>query len=314
MMPRPCTTTGAEAVTGWIFDIQRFCIRDGPGIRTTVFFLGCPLRCAWCHNPEGIETRPILSFVTERCIHCSRCAALCPDGAHRIEGKKHLLDRSRCQACGRCVDGCWNAALEFPGRESAAGAVFEQVLRDGPFYETTGGGMTLSGGEPLSQIDFADAMLRLGRRHGLHCAVETCGLAPWDHIERIRSNVDLFLYDVKNPDPSGHRANTGADNRAILDNLRELHDSGARIRLRYPLVGGHNDSDANLAALVELGRSLPNIEGLEVLPYHPLHLGKLGRFGLVQMDAGAAPPEPQTMARWIDALKASGLPVMEAGA
>ncbi len=267
-------------VTGIVFDIQRFSIHDGPGIRTTVFFKGCPLRCAWCHNPEGISPQPRLSFVETLCIGCRACVEACQHGVHRFEGGRHLLDRDACRACGACVEACPPRALELAGREVSASDVLSVVVRDRPFCEESGGGMTLSGGEPAMQPDFAVALLRAAKEEALHCCVETCGHCRWEHLERMAPHVDVFLYDYKETDPERHRRSTGVDNALILENLRQLDRAGARIVLRCPIVPGLNDRDDHFAGIARVAGGLENLLWVDLLPYHRLGLGKRERFGL----------------------------------
>jgi pyruvate formate lyase activating enzyme len=280
------------SLTGRIFEIQRFSIHDGPGIRTTVFMKGCPMRCIWCHNPEGISSKPDLSFLPEKCIGCGACFRLCRNEAHRIEERPspdpqkagqtlqvHVLDRTRCVVCGACTTECYAKALELAGREVTVDEVIGEVVRDRPFYETSGGGLTLSGGEPLFQIDFAEALLRRAKEEGLHCCMETCGFGEWGRLERLLPLVDLFLYDLKETDPDHHAEFTGVSNDLILRNLRALHERGATIRLRCPIIPGCNDRDEHFAGIASLAGELPNLEGVELMPYHRLGESKVGRFG-----------------------------------
>ncbi len=292
-------------VTGRVFDIQRFSLHDGPGIRTTVFLKGCPLRCAWCHNPEGIDPGLALAFQPERCIGCGYCFRVCPEGAHRMEDGVHVLDRERCVLCGECVKECYSGALELVGKEVTAAEVMEEVLRDMPFYETSGGGMTLSGGEPLQQIDFTAGLLTRAKREGLHCCVDTCGFVPYERLERVLPQVDLFLFDWKESDPARHEELTGVRNEKIRQNLRRLHDDGALIRLRCPIIPGVNDREEHFAGIAELAHSLPELECVELLPYHPLGEGKMDRFGLEQ-PAGltAESPASETVEQWEEHLSA----------
>ena len=267
-------------IQGRVFDIQRFSIHDGPGIRTTVFLKGCPLRCRWCHNPESIQPGPILSYVAARCIGCSACVAACPHGAHRVEVGQHVLDRARCVGCGACAAACCGGALDLVGREMEPQAVLDVVLRDQSFYQASGGGMTLSGGEPTMQADFAQALCEGAKGLGIHCAVETCGYTDPAYLERLAGVVDLFLFDLKETDPRLHEEFTGVPLAPILANLRRLHDLGASVVLRLPLVPGLNDRTDHFEAVARLVNTLTKLKGIEQIPYHPMGQSKLERFGL----------------------------------
>ncbi len=296
---------------GTIFDIQQFCVHDGPGIRTTVFLKGCPMRCAWCHNPEGMRPGPELSFSPENCIGCGACFRVCPRNAHENRNDAHVLDRTKCVVCGACAEECCAGALEIIGRKASVDDVIADVAADRPFYDNSGGGMTLSGGEPLFQLDFASALLARAKDEGIHCCIETCGHVPYESFSRVMPDVDLFLYDIKDMDPERHLASTGVSNESILSNLRRLHDDGARIRIRIPLVAGYNDRKENLDALVALAVSLPRIEGVEILPYHALGRAKAVRIG-AENAAGPKPSAPDCalIRRWEDAFRTAGVPVM----
>ncbi len=298
-------------MTGSIFDIQRFCVHDGPGIRTTVFLKGCPMRCPWCHNPEGVRPEPHLSFSPDKCIGCGACFRICPRGAHVDKDGHHAIDREKCVVCGSCAKECFAGALETIGREASIDEIIAEVAADRAFYDTSGGGMTLSGGEPLYQLDFSTGLLARAKEQGIHCCIETCGHVPYEAFERVIPKVDLFLHDIKEMDDARHKALTGVSNVRILSNLRRLYDTGAHIRIRVPLVGGYNDSMENLDALVELAGSMPRIEGVEVLPYHGLGLSKAQRMGI----ADVAEPRPyapavETLAQWINRLRNGGVNVM----
>ena len=294
---------------GMVFDIQRFSIHDGPGIRTTVFLKGCPLRCRWCHNPEGIPPEPMLSFTPSRCVGCGRCLEACPRKAHQNRGGEHTLDRSLCQVCGRCAEACCSGALEIVGKRMSVEEVLREVLSDRAFYETSGGGMTLSGGEPLLQGDFCEALLGEAKRQGLHCCVETSGLATWELIDRLRPLVDLWLYDLKETDAQQHRDLTGVDNRPILDNLRRLHAAGAKILIRLPIVPELNATEDHFAALGALWAQLPGLLGMEVMPYHQMGQGKNYRFGLPPGEPLPQPPDEATVRAWCTRLRELGIVV-----
>lgn len=297
-------------MTGRIFEIQRFSIHDGPGIRTTVFLKGCPLRCSWCHNPESISPDPQLSFLPEKCIGCGYCYRVCPNGAQQMAGGRRFLDRTRCIACGRCTSECYAGALELVGKETTVDKVLTEVLRDAPFYETSAGGMTLSGGEPTLQIEFSTALLAGAKAQGLHCAVETCLFCSYEALERIRPHVDLFLCDWKETDPQKHRQYTGAGNEQIRTNLLGLDQAGSLIRLRCPIIPGLNDRDDHFAGIASLAKELTHLDGVEFMPYHRLGESKLERFGMVVPRTASAAPAEETICAWKDDLKARGISVL----
>jgi len=267
------------AEKGIIFDVERFAIYDGPGIRTTVFFKGCPMRCAWCQNPEGMSPEQEVLFREHLCVLCGRCVAACLHGAHEVLGRSHVFHRERCQAARLCALACPTGALAVAGREATVDEVMETVLRDRVFYEKSGGGITLSGGEALMQAGFAKALLAAARSQGLHTALDTCGFLPWAAFQGVLELVDLFLYDVKDTDPARHRQNTGADLDLILDNLRRLDAAGAKIRIRSIIVPGVNDTIEHFEMLSEIERSLRGLEKMEILPYHGLGLPKWKALG-----------------------------------
>jgi len=302
---------------GRIFDIQRFSTHDGPGIRTTVFFKGCPLGCLWCHNPDGRSAQRQLSFAPERCVACGDCLGVCPSHAHAIDLAAsperlpgHVLDRGRCRACGACVDVCTSGALEMVGRDVSVSEVLAEVLADRAFYAASGGGLTLSGGEPLAQIDFAAALLEAAKAQGVHCSLETSGFAAWEHFQRILHLVDLFFFDCKDTDPARHLQHTGASCERIVENLRMLYAAGAKIVLRCPIIPGCNDREDHFAGIAALARQMPGLEAIELLAYHPLGKAKAERLGI-----GAAPasetrvPDQHAIQGWLDWFTARGIRV-----
>ncbi|NLV73434.1 MAG: glycyl-radical enzyme activating protein [Chloroflexi bacterium] len=267
-------------VNGIVTNIQRFSIHDGPGIRTTVFFKGCNLRCFWCHNPETLEPKRQLQIFPNRCIGCGACFERCPNAAHEqlLDGRAY--HRERCEACGRCAETCYAEALVIAGEVKTAQEVVDEVLRDKPFYETSQGGITLSGGEPLLQFDFAHEILRLSREQGLHTAIETALHFPWARVEAILDVTDLVMADVKLMDDARHRECTGVSNERILANLRSLAAQGKPLIIRTPLVPGVNDTPEEISAIAHFAAELPNLLYYELLAFHPMASGKYDSLGM----------------------------------
>ena len=240
-----------DGTTGLVFDIQKFSIHDGPGIRTTVFLKGCPLRCAWCHNPESKDTGIELSFLPDKCINCGYCFRVCPNGCHIMDGGRHVLLRDRCEVCGKCTEECYAQALELVGKEMTIDEVITEVLKDKPFYDTSGGGMTISGGEPLAQAGFTKALLKRAKDDGLHTCIETSGHGKTDHLRSMIPLIDIFLFDYKATDPGVHREFVGTGNTLILENLGLLNDAEVEIYLRCPMVPGINADEEHLSGIAD---------------------------------------------------------------
>lgn len=255
---------------GLVFDIKRFALHDGSGIRTTIFLKGCPLHCMWCQNPEGIQSSPELIVRSARCSRCYACLAVCPPQAIS-KGPNYgpvIVDRSKCDLCGKCVEACAYEALEIAGREMTVAQVVAEVERDAVFYEQSGGGATLSGGEPLAQPEFVVSILEALRTRGIHTVLDTSGAAPWPVLDRAAALADLILYDLKLMDPIRHKAQTAVSNSLILENLCNLAALGRPIRARIPLAAGVNDDEANIRAAIAFLKPLPAVRRIDLLAYH----------------------------------------------
>ncbi len=248
--------------TGMVFHIQRFSLHDGPGIRTTVFLKGCALDCFWCHNPEGQHVYPELRFFPSRCIACGSCVGACPRGAHQLDRGVHTFNRERCDGTGACAASCYSGALQMEGRHMNIAEVIDEVIVDRPFYESSGGGVTLSGGEPTFDSAFALALLRACKEQGLHTAVETCGECPSESLASLLPVTDLFMMDIKAISQETHRHATGKGNSRILANARMLAATGVPIVFRTPVVRGVNDTKEEISRIATFVRELASLRDL----------------------------------------------------
>jgi pyruvate formate lyase activating enzyme len=300
-------------VTGLIFDIKRFSVHDGPGIRTTVFFKGCPLRCAWCHNPESQDPKPERVYWEQRCIRCLACIAACNQGAIQSNGNQIITDAEKCTLCGECVELCYTEARQILGHEMTAVQLWSEIERDVAFYDQSNGGVTFSGGEPLMQPEFLLALLRGCQERGVHTALDTCGFARWETLDRIRAYVDLFLFDLKLLDEGRHKKLTGVSNARILENLRRLVRAEHNIVLRVPVIPGVNDDVENIRAIGSFASALQSLDRIDVLPYHSSATSKYERLDRKYSLSGLYPPSEERIAEITHILEGFGLQVKVGG-
>ena len=288
-----------EACARYI-DVKRFAVHDGPGVRTTLFLKGCPLRCIWCHNPESRLPRPELAIHYRKCTLCGACAGVCR--CHRIADGVHEFDRAACRACGKCVSACLSGALELFGGFITVNEAVAKLLEDRIFY-TDGGGITLSGGEPLLQSDFCAAVLARMRGEGVHCAVDTCGCVPWEAFEKVLPYTQLFLYDLKCADPAKHEKLTGRRNEPILENLRRLDATGKAIEIRMIMVPTYNTDESDLRAAGEILSKLKNVSAVRLLAYHSLARSKFKAVGHEDTMPDAPSPDAAMLEQYAAVLR-----------
>jgi len=298
--------------TGLIFNIQKYSLHDGPGIRTTVFLKGCPLRCGWCHNPESRSPEPEISWSQTRCIRCGQCRDVCPR-ALDDRPETIAIDRQQCLRCGQCVGVCPTGAREWVGRPRTVPDVLAEILEDRIFYDESSGGVTLSGGEPLVQPGFAAELLAACRAEGLHTAVDTCGYGRREDLLALATWTDLFLYDVKILDDDRHRQYTGVSNGVILENLRALCERGAKVWIRVPVIPGFNDDPGDVEATAAWVASLGSVQRIHLIPYHALGTNKAERVGLAPAATDIAPPSDERMRALAERARGYGLAVKIGG-
>ncbi|MGI6227179.1 MAG: glycyl-radical enzyme activating protein [Peptococcales bacterium] len=288
---------------GMVFNIQRFSLHDGPGIRTNVFLKGCPLHCVWCHNPEGLSKKKQLAYWEDRCVSCRMCEKVCPGKVHSFSAEgRHDVERHRCISCKECKISCPYNALEWIGQELTASEVIETVLRDKPFYGDQGG-LTLTGGEPMAQPDFTLALAMLAKKEGLNVCMETSGFCDWKELARVAPHIDLFLFDCKESRPQQHEMFTGVKPDIIWSNLKKLDKTGKRIILRCPLIPGLNTCLEHYEGIGKLAGNLKNLLQIDLEPYHALGIEKRVRLGMTESFSSKEKILPEQLQQAVSILK-----------
>jgi len=296
---------------GLIFDIQRYSIHDGPGIRTLVFMKGCPLGCIWCCNPESQSPSQEIMVTPNKCIGCKKCVEVCPTGA--AEKKDPLEARELCIVCGSCVKACPSTARQLVGHYMSLEEVIEEVEKDLLFYRRSGGGITVTGGEPLMQADFVRMLLKRCQEKGIHTALETCGYAEWEDFKKVLEYVDLTLYDIKYMNSEKHRELIGAGNELILQNAKKVAKLGKDMVIRVPVIPDCNDSLENMEAIAEFARTLEGVEEIHLLPYHRLGESKYDRLGKNYKLKGVKPLDKESLSKQKKVIESYQLKVQVGG-
>ena len=284
-----------------IFNIQKFSTHDGDGVRTTIFFKGCPLRCKWCHNPESQSYQKEMVLYRHKCTACGACVAKCPNHANALVDGQLLFDRSKCTACGTCVDWCVTEAREIAGKEYTVDQLVKEAKKDQIFYEQSGGGVTLSGGEVMAMknMDFVEELCRKLHREGISVFIDTSGFAPYEHFARLLPYVDVFLYDIKRVDREDHLEYIGVDNTMIKENLIRLSDDGAGLYIRIPVVGGVNGKPACMKKMIDfLTKNHINARQINLLPYHDIGKNKYAGLDRPYEDSSMLVPPKEEMERF----------------
>ncbi len=287
-------------MNGIIFDIQKFALHDGPGIRTVVFLKGCPFNCVWCCNPESINPEPQLGFDENKCIGCSLCIAECPTKALNKTCEKIIVNFESCTACGNCIDHCSKNALKVYGYETDTASVLKEVMKDADYYRNSGGGLTLSGGDPLFQFDFAFSILSEARALGLNTCVESEGFGTIDQFRKLLPLVNHFFFDYKITNDALHKKYTGVSNSVVLENLNFLVSNNADITLRCVLIPGINDNDEHFRAIADISNKYPSIKAVEVMPYHDYGSGKYKQIGKTLYPIDSKAVTPKLAMQWIN--------------
>ena len=290
-----------------IFNVQRFNTADGPGVRTLIFFQGCPLRCKWCVNPEGLERKPQVMFKSDFCVNCGKCVEVCPVGIHRMDDEgRHYINRSiRCIGCRECEKACIPKALSIMGEEKTVSELLEMIEADRTFYEMSGGGVTLGGGEVTSQPEAAISLLEACKRVGINTAIETCGYCSLGNLKKLAKFTDLFLFDLKHIDSQKHYEWTGVHNELIIENIQYLLNHGVNVKVRMPLLKGVNDRKEDIEGIARLltpFQDYKNFRGIDLLPYHKMGVGKYRQLDMdypIEGDPSLSGEDLDQMEAWI---------------
>ncbi len=304
----PHRAVSEQANQGMVFNIQRYSIQDGPGIRTTVFLKGCPLSCLWCSNPESQKSGPELMFRPTLCDGCGKCLSACPVSAMQVWEGKLRIDRARCNGCMFCISACLRNALDIAGKLTTVDQVITEVQKDQPFYGTSGGGVTISGGEPLFQPEFTVRILEESHLIGIHTCLETAGYSSRKVIEMVLPHTDLFYYDLKHMNNEAHQKLTGVPVEPILDNLRFIDAAKKEIVIRVPLIPGRNDSEENITETARFSASLKSVSRIDILPYHRFGEGKYAGLGREYPLTGVASPSEEALAHTLETVGRFGVP------
>ena len=278
-------------ITGHVFDIQRFALHDGPGIRTTVFFKGCANRCGWCHNPESFSREAQLQFYPLRCVSCGKCAGVCPNGAHEFIDGAHRFIRAKCDLCGRCTECCYAGAIVMNGREVTIGEVLREVMEDAPYYKNSGGGVTLSGGEPVLQNEFALGLLKAFRDNGLHTNIQTAGNYPFEMLKNLIPYLDMVMYDIKAISEKIYEGHIRGSRGSMLENIFLLDEAAIPIIVRTPVIAGVNDDEDEIISIAKYIKPLKNLLHYALIPYHGLGRAKYDALGMDYINEYKTPPE-----------------------